>query len=432
MTEEYLPAVIVETSNGPVSGTDARDGAVFLGIPYAAPPVGERRYVSPQPALAWNEILEANRFAPVMPQPLRSLPGVNTPPFIGPGWNGEDPQLVVNVWTPGGKDRPVMVFFHGGAFVAGAPSAPIYDGAAFARDGVVFVSASYRLGIEGFLVLEGGETNVALRDQLAALEWVQREIATFGGDPHTVTAFGQSAGAMTLGCLLGSKHSRGLFHAAISQSGGTTLSHSREQAATVARHAAGLLGVEPTKDAFSRVPLAQVIEAQAKLLPGTVKIENDPTGGMLALLPVRDGDVVPHAPLADLSDVPLLIGDTTEEGNLYFAGVPNVDMAAAEPMTRTIFREPTAALAHAHPGNTWRYEFAWRSNGVNGRLGAAHAMELPFVFDTLAAPGLKQENGLLGPEGGPQALADRVHAAWVRFGTHHDPGWPQDRQERFD
>src|SRR5262249_29862118 len=156
-----------------------------------------------------------------------------------------------------------------------------------------------------------------------------------------------------------------------------TLTRPPEQAARVTEFVAGLLGVEPTREAFAAVPLADVIAAQAQLVPGSVTFDDDPTGGLVVLLPVRDGDTVPDDPLAavrGVPDVPLLIGDTTEEGNLYVAGLP--DMSAAGWITRTIFRDPTAAFAAAHPGPTWIYEFAWRSQALGGRLGAAHAMEL--------------------------------------------------------
>jgi para-nitrobenzyl esterase len=308
----------------------------------------------------------------------------------------------------------------------------MYDGAAFARDGVVLVTVTYRLGIEGFLPLAGGDTNVALRDQLAALRWVQEEIAAFGGDPGNVTAFGQSAGAMSLGWLF--PRLPGLVHRVISQSGGLTLTRSPEQAAQVTDHVAGLLGVEPTRDAFAAVPVADVIAAQAQLVPGSVTFADDPAVGLIVLLPVRDGDTVADDPLEavrGVRDLPLLIGDTTDEGNLYVAGLPEPARAAGEQITRVIFRDPTAAFAAAHPGPTWIYEFAWRSNALGGRLGAAHAMNLPFVFDTLDAPGLTGENALLGPDGGPPELAARVHGAWIRFARDGDPGWPAGERHVF-
>jgi para-nitrobenzyl esterase len=423
----------VETSRGALRGTAIAEGARFLGIPYAAPPVGERRYRAPVPAEPWAGERDATRFAPPAPQAHRAMPGLDSGPLLGPGWHGEEPQLALNVWTPGTDGpHPVMVDFHGGAFVAGAPSSPMLDGAAFARDGVVLVTVTYRLGIEGFLPLEGGEANVGLRDQLAALRWVQEEIAAFGGDPGNVTAFGQSAGAMSLGLLF--PHLPGLVHRVISQSGGLTLTRGPEQAARVTEFVAGLLGVAPTREAFARVPIADVIAAQAQLVPGSVAFDDDPAGGLIVLLPVRDGDIVADDPLAAVRavrDLPLLIGDTTEEGNLYVAGLPDPNPEAAAWITRTIFRDPTAAFARAHPGPTWIYEFAWRSQALGGRLGAAHAMDLPFVFDTLGAPGLRGENALLGPDGGPPELAARVHGAWVRFARDGDPGWPAGERHVF-
>jgi para-nitrobenzyl esterase len=414
---------VVETSTGKVRGLMIPEGAAFLGIPYAAPPIGGRRYAGPARVEPWRGELKATAFAPPMPQAERRLAGIDTRPFIGPGWEGEDPQLALNIWTPGiDGSYPVMVYIHGGAFLAGSPNAELYHGPAFARDGVVLVTVNYRLGLEGFLVLDGGETNVGLRDQLAALRWVREEIAAFGGDPGNVTAFGQSAGAMSLGHLMGSRHLDGLVDRVISQSGGLGITHTPEQHRIVTEHVARLLGVPPTREAFAEIPIAEVIDAQAKLVPGSVGIPDDPTGGMLVLLPVRDGELVAHE-LEAVSAIPLLAGDTTEEGNLYVMGLPDPDPAAAAALTQRVFHEPTAALIDAHRGPTWCYRFAWRSGALGGRLGAAHAVDLPFVFDTLHADGLRSDHGLLGPEGGPPELAACIHSAWIRFARDGDPGW---------
>jgi para-nitrobenzyl esterase len=422
---------VVETSKGTVRGLAIPEGAAFLGIPYAAPPIGGRRYVGPAPAEPWRGELEATAFAPAMPQSERRLAGINSRPFIGPRWEGEDPQLALNIWTPDiDGSYPVMVNIHGGAFLAGSPSAELYHGAAFARDGVVLVTINYRLGLEGFLALDGGETNVGLRDQLAALRWVREEITAFGGDPGNVTAFGQSAGAMSLGSLMGSHHFDGLAERVISQSGGLGITHTPEQHRIVTEHVADVLGVPPRREAFAEIPIAEVIDAQAKLVPGSVSIPDDPTGGMLVLLPVRDGDLIAHD-LEAVSEIPLLVGDTTEEGNLYVMGLPDPDPAAAAALTQRIFHEPTAALVRAHRGPTWRYRFTWRSAALGGRLGAAHAVDLPFVFDTLDADGLRGDDGLLGPEGGPPELAARMHSAWIRFAREGDPGWDQGEQHVF-
>jgi para-nitrobenzyl esterase len=466
----------VRTSRGTLAGAATAHGAAFLGVPYAAPPVGPDHLRAPRPVGRWEGVRPAVSFGPVAPQAPRALPGLDTAPLLGSGWDGPEFALTLNVWTPdpGGGGLPVMVFLHGGAFVAGSTAVGIYDGDTFARDGVVLVSVVYRLGVEGFLALDGGEANLGLRDQLAALEWVQQEIAAFGGDPANVTVFGQSAGAISLDLLLGSPHSRGLMRRAISQSGGARLTFSPEQARRVAAAVAAQLGVPPTREAFAALSPAQLLAAQAAVVPGSVDLvteeDSDPTGGIALVLPVRDGEIVPADPLAAIragagAPVDLMLGDTSEEGALYLAGLPGyaemgielVQMLvsrlhpdpavllelyrserpqalpgalAAQALTDAAFHVPTERLAEAHlaapgAGTTYAYEFAWRSGALGGHLGAGHAVELPFVFDTLGAEGLVGETGLLGPEGGDPALASEMHRAWLSFARDGDPGWPQ-------
>jgi para-nitrobenzyl esterase len=464
--------VVVRSSGGALRGRSTRTGFLFGGIPYAAAPVGERRYRRPQPAPAWEGTRDASAPGPPMPQPERTLPGLSSASLLG-GWDGSEPQLTLNVWTPdpGAGGLPVLVWLHGGAFIAGSPGQAIYDGSAWTRDGVVLVTVAYRLGVEGFVHFDGGDTNVALHDQLAALRWVQQEIAAFGGDPARVCLAGQSAGAMSLGWLLGSPRSRGLFSRAISMSGGVSLTYSPEQGARVAHAVAAALGVEPTAQAMREVPFAQVVQAQAAIAPGQIDLDTeadrDPTGGMIWVAPVRDGDVVAEDPLAAIgsgADVELLAGGTDEEGLLYLAGTPGFDelpeqalqafaarmtpdsesllvryraeqpaasagSLAARVITDTAFGLPTAALLERHAalgaGNTYAYRFTWRSGALGGRLGAAHAVDLPFVFDTLDTPGVAgADDALLGVDGGPSELARRMHGAWARFLASGDPGWP--------
>jgi para-nitrobenzyl esterase len=469
---------VVRISTGALRGRATRAGFMFGAIPYAAPPVGERRYRRPQPAPPWEGTREASAPGPPMPQPERTLPGLSSASLLG-GWDGSEPQLTLNVWTPdpGAGGLPVLVWLHGGAFIAGSPAQAIYDGSAWARDGIVLVTVAYRLGIEGFVHFDGGDSNVALHDQLAALRWVQEEIAAFGGDPARVCLAGQSAGAMSLGWLLGSPRSRGLCSRAISMSGGVALTYSPEQGGRVAHTVAAALGVEPTAQAMREVPIARVVEAQAGIAPGQMDLDTaedrDPTGGMLWVAPVRDGDVVAEDPLAAIgsgAEVDLLAGGTSEEGLLYLAGTPGFDelpeqalrafaarlspgsesmlaryreeqpdarpgSLAARMITEVAFGLPTAALLERHAelgatgganaGGTYAYRFTWRSGALGGRLGAAHAIDLPFAFDTLDTPGIAgADDALLGRDGGPQELAARMHRAWVRFVATGDPGWP--------
>ncbi|HEX5223881.1 MAG TPA: carboxylesterase family protein [Solirubrobacteraceae bacterium] len=463
---------VVRTSRGALRGRTHATGAMFGGIPYAAAPVGELRYRAPASVESWDGTRDALGPGPPLPQPERTLPGLYSGPLLG-GWDGEDPALTLNVWTPDPAARglPVLVWLHGGAFVAGSPAQTVYDGAAWTRDGVVLVTVGYRLGVEGFVHFGGGETNVALRDQLAALEWVQEEIASFGGDPGRVSVAGQSAGAMSIGWLLGCERSRGLFARAISMSGGVDLTYSPEQAERVAAHVAGKLGVAPTAEAMRGVPVQRVVEAQASITPDQLQLDTDddrdPGAGLVWVLPVRDGDVVAEEPLAAIdrsADAGLLAGHTSEEGRLYLAGVPGVEQMpdeavamlaarmltdgegvldrlraedpgagplalAAGVLTQAAFAGPTERLLARHAasgsGATHAYRFTWRSGALGGRLGAAHAVDLPFVFDTLDTPGFSgAEDRLLGVDGGSQELAARMHAAWVRYVCDGDPGWP--------
>ena len=182
---------IVKTNSGVVQGRNVQGVATFKGIAYAAPPVGHRRFASPVPPQPWDGVREASSFSPTPQQvdlSLQRFPGLDLSPIVGESWRKGDDYLTLNIWTPdpGAQGLPVMVFIYGGAFVSGGSSTPLYDGTRFARDGVVCVSFNYRLGVEGFLPLSGGETNVGLRDQIAALTWIQDNIAAFGGDPNNV------------------------------------------------------------------------------------------------------------------------------------------------------------------------------------------------------------------------------------------------------
>jgi len=165
-------------------------------VPYAAPPDGDLRFAPPAPHAPWSEVRDATDYGPNAPQIIRPFEGLDIAALVGEGWREGDDYLTVNIWTPdvGASGLPVMVFIHGGSFTGGCNDSPVQDGAAFARSGVVCMTINYRLGIDGFLAIEGAPTNLGLRDMIAALRWVRENAAAFGGDPDNVTVFGESAG----------------------------------------------------------------------------------------------------------------------------------------------------------------------------------------------------------------------------------------------
>ncbi|GFM99518.1 carboxylic ester hydrolase [Streptomyces fulvorobeus] len=307
---------LVATAHGTVRGAVERGVTVFRGIPYAAPPVGARRFRAPEPPEPWVGVRDALTFGPTAPKrgyapPLdRLLPD---PEVAGDGC------LNLNVWTPdaGAHGLPVLVWVHGGSLLHGSSAVPLYDGTAFARDGVVLVSVNYRLGVEGFGVLPDAPANRGLLDQLAALEWVRDNIAAFGGDPERVTVAGESAGAVGVGALLAAPRSAGLFRRAVLQSGTPTAlppEAGRRTTELIARR----LGVPATAAALAAVDPELLLEAQTRVTGGGSPL----TGGNSFQL-VVDGTLLPRDPARALLEgaghgVGLLMGANTEEYRLWF------------------------------------------------------------------------------------------------------------------
>ncbi|MER6666394.1 carboxylesterase family protein [Amycolatopsis japonica] len=418
--------VQAETPAGAVRGGRDSFGELYRAIPYAAAPIGPGRFLPPAPHPGWSGVRDGTRPGPTAPQPVREFGELDMTPYFGPGWVRGEEYLTVDVRTPAADDgrRPVMVFVHGGGFVTGSARAALYDGRAFARDGVVLVTVNYRLGVPGFLDLEGAPPNRGLLDVLAALRWVRDTVAVFGGDPGDVTVFGQSAGATLTGALLATPEAKGLFRRAIVQSGSGTGAFTPEQAARVTAAAASALGAEPTARAFGAITDERFLRILPALAGLDLRTETaaDPLAGLSPfslVLPVQPAD----GPLD--GDVALLIGTNTEEGNLY----------GRTDLGHTLFGVGTERLARAHArisgGHTHRYSFGHRSTALNGRLGAAHTVELPFVFDVAGEPWLHGEAGLLGPDPAPEGVAARMHGAWVAFARTGDPGWPADTVEFF-
>ncbi|MGN9821332.1 carboxylesterase/lipase family protein [Streptomyces sp. SD11] len=465
---------VVTTAQGSVRGLRRGDTAAFLNIPYAAPPRGAGRFEPPRPHEPWDGVRDATVPGPNAPQSERRLGTVDMSPYFGTGWiRGED-YLTANVWTPAAAngDLPVMVFVHGGGFVAGSTRPALYDGSAFARDGVVLVTINYRLGIAGFLDIPGAPANRGLLDVVAALRWVRENIAAFGGDPHNVTLFGQSAGATIVGGVLAAPEAAGLFRRAIVQSGSGLGAFTTEQAARVTRAAAEALGIEPHVDAFADVSDDRLVEAGSRLAGIDLQTEThpDPLIGLSPFSLVLDTQPAESVAAGLSSAIHLLIGTNTEEGNLYLVPVGtyansttgDVDDAAARAhpnparlvetyrkarpeasfgelrsaiMGDALFGAGSWALTGAHAAHlesaTYAYEFAWRSHALDGELGATHAVELPFVFDVAHLPQLHGSAALLGPDKPPADLAARMHETWVRFARTGNPGWdPYDDERR--
>ncbi|WP_331767757.1 carboxylesterase family protein [Embleya sp. NBC_00896] len=470
----HHPDPVVTTAQGAVRGLRRHDTATFLNIPYAAPPRGAGRFAPPQPHEPWDGVRDATAPGPNAPQSERKLGSVDMAPYFGTGWSRGEDYLTVNVWTPAAAsdNLPVMVFVHGGGFVAGSTRSALYDGSAFARDGVVLVTLNYRLGIAGFLDLPGAPANRGLLDVVAALRWVRENIAVFGGDPHNVTLFGQSAGATIVGGVLAAPEAAGLFRRAIVQSGSGLGAFTTEQAARVTRAAAEALGIEPQVDAFAEVSDERLVEAASRLAGIDLQTgtHDDPLIGLGPFSLVLDTQPAESVAAGLGSDIDLLIGTNTEEGHLYLVPVGkyatsaagDVDDAAARShpnpaqlvetyrkerpeasfgelrsaiMGDALFGAGTWALAGAHATHsesaTYAYEFAWRSHALDGELGATHAVELPFVFDVAHFPQLRGSAALLGPDRPPADLAARMHETWVRFARTGDPGWdPYDDERR--
>lgn len=465
---------IVETRSGKVEGVIQDGIAAYKGIPFAAPPLGELRWQPPQPVTPWAGIRPAKEFSLIASQNASMMDALfGTPPLP----SGED-CLYLNVWTPGAdsKKRPVLVWIHGGGFVIGSSSQPIYDGCHLARRGeVVVVSINYRLGAFGFLNLKevtNGKIpatgNEGLMDQIAGLAWVRDNIATFGGDPQNVTIFGESAGGMSIGALLSLPQAKGLFHKAIPQSGAGHTANTKAQAVRVAE--AVLVACElKDPDALRQADAKLLLRAQARLaankVPGhtIVEISGRP------FCPTIDDSYMTNLPIDAIrkgaaKGVALMTGTTTEEWKLFgamekaIAGLneesmlkrlhltlPDTDHLsllapyrealpqqgeAPSPtnlfmavQTDRVFTTPSIRMMEAHMANggtAHAYLFDWKSPLMDGVFGACHALELGFMFGTYNMQGAERFSGS-GPTA--DALSAAMMDAWISFARSGNPGW---------
>lgn len=470
----------VATKYGTLRG-NVRDGvASYLGVPYAARPTGRLRFAAPAAPEPWCGVRDALNYGPTPPKP--AYPPPFDAIFAEPDIAGDD-WLNLNVWTPadGPDGLPVMVWIHGGAFTNGNSAIPLYDGHAFARDGVVFVSFNYRLGVDGYALLPGVPANRGLLDQVAALEWVRDTIGSFGGDPANVTIFGESAGAMSVITLLSMPRAQGLFSRAIAQSGAAQAAAAPADAALVTAELGRALAIgradeasaaarEPAESAgltaseLADVELPVLIAAQAAVRdalsanPDPARFGPSIVASTMPFIPVIDGDCLPEHPLTSIAGgrgaaVPLVIGTNSDEFRTFLIpsgmaalitqdvlttmsgaagaskevvdayranrpGASPADLLAAL-LTDRFFLLPALAVAEARAGGpapTYVYEFAWR----HAQVGAGHGLDVPFVFDNLAAAGADLVTG----HDAPAAVAGEMHGAWISFARTGDPGWP--------
>jgi para-nitrobenzyl esterase len=461
-------STVVETTYGPVRGVDRGNVKVWKGVRYAAPPVGDLRWRAPQPPEPWTTVADASRFGFVCPQP--TLPVVP----LDLGAPEDEDCLYLNIWSstgPGDK-KPVMVWVHGGAYVLGSAGQPLYDGTVLASSGdAVIVTVNYRLGAFGFLDLSTFsttrrryDTNVGVRDVDFALQWVRDNIARFGGDPNRVTLFGESAGAGIVTTLLTSPAAEGLFTRAIAQSSPATSVYDAERAGRVAAMLLDELGIDHSDvDRMPDVPASALVAASQRIFDA-VPVQNP---GTLPFVPIVDGDVVPDYPVTLAREgrshtVPLIIGTNKHEAALFrwmksplmpitppaikamFAeiaseqpelvlptdeqlGLTNAGLrfkARGMGIARDVgFRMPSVWLAEGHsavaPVYLYRFDFATPMHKVL-RIGAAHAMELPYVWGNLVI-GPKDPSFRLGGRKSGKAVSERLRARWLSFADQGKP-----------
>ncbi|MYT06660.1 MULTISPECIES: carboxylesterase family protein [Streptomyces] len=457
----------VRTAAGAVRGR-AEDGlVVFRGIPFAEPPVGGARFQAPRPVRSWEGTREAYAFGPPPPQEsgFQGRAGVLETP-TGDDW------LTVNVWTPAtdpSARRPVMVWIYGGAYKLGHAGSPGYDAQHLARAGdLVVVTLNYRVGIEGFALLEGAPANRGLLDQVAALEWVRDNITAFGGDPGQVTVFGESAGAGSVASLLAMPSARGLFGRAIAQSVPGTY-FSAELARDIAVEIGKEAGLAPTAAALATVDPRE-LPSVGERLSSRMREYDDRWGQVVPtatpFAPVVDGEVLPRTPWEALAagavrDVELLVGHNRDEYRLFlalgeqlgkiteeraaaalrmFAPGPDGERAYREAypdatptelcervQTDWLFNMPSLRLAEAQSAGGGRvhvYELTWSAPAFGGALGACHGLDIPLLFGTYDAD---LGNLLFAGTGVPdeaRALTALFQSAWTGFARTGDPGWP--------
>ncbi len=487
----------VDTSFGKVGGEEFKGSCAWKGVPFAAPPVGDLRWRAPEEPAEWEDVLDATKYGPQCAQ--QDIGGV----LGGPGGVvGSEDCLYLNIWRPEKEGTyPVMVWIHGGALIIGSGSMSTYSGERLAEEkDVVVVTINYRLGPFGFLSLpelaaqdpDNSSGNYGLLDQVEALRWVRDNIEHFGGDPDNVTIFGESAGGWSVCNLLASPLAEGLFHKAILQSGSCTATRTQEESF---RHGlayaaeAGCAGEDPLS-CMQEKTTEEIFKAGSG-----VNLDNI-GGQMFTFVPNADGHVLNDTPInvvrsGDHNSVPLMVGSNRDEMKLFTFFIPGIrlmprsllenmiDMDLEKSERRRLrelypsrnYNRPAdagidiitdmslgcpcyqAAEAYAkHRPDTYYYRFDYDEHLYPDMLGAAHAMEIPFVFGKVGVEKKKNDDnatsnhlssGLYTKRQAKKAkpLSGLMMSYWTNFAKHGDPNgeglpqWPayapDDRQRMY-
>ena len=462
----HIEQVTVQAAAGSIQGRVKNDALLFAGIPYAQAPVESLRFRPPQPLAKFSEPYPALKFSPAAPQ----IPSGGMTDSAPVRWsedclylNISAPLAVLENGDAGG--RAVMVWIHGGGYTSGQGAIPWYNGNRFAKNNdIVVVSINYRLGALGFVDLthlgeEFATSNInGTLDQIAALQWVQDNIAAFGGDPSRVTIAGESAGGFSVATLMACPSAEGLFQQAIPQSGACHHTLPREASKKVTEHFLGELGLRSAVE-IEAASADDILIAQratsAYFAQGAGQV-NSLGVAVSPFYPVHGNATLPDDPLTAArngasSTVRVLTGSNKDETTLWstgetsreklertVAGYQAIEALAVYQRTRPeasshdllvalttdhMFRIPAIRLAEARQeaAPTFMYQFNWRSRALNGVLAATHSLEIPFAFNNLDQAGV---DFFLGPGPSPQGLADTMHKAWCDFIKTGEPGWP--------
>ena len=463
-----MDTVNIQCRSGTIIGRVRDETILFAGIPYAEPPVGELRFKPPQPLRSSLDNFEAFKFGAAAPQ----VSGGGMTDSAKVRWSEDC--LTLNISAPAavrdeedtGK-RAVLVWIHGGGYRTGQGAIPWYNGTSFAKNhDIIVVSMNYRLGALGFADLthlgeEFATSNVnGMLDQIAALEWVRDNIADFGGDPNRVTIAGESAGGFSVGALMGCPSAKGLFCRAIPQSGAASHTLSPYAAATVGAHFQKELGARSSIEVMT-ADVESILNAQTKTaayFEGFGDEQKSLGTTVSPFYPTHGTTLLPESPLTAIrgglsKGIALLTGSNGDETTLWGYGKVDQDrldtiiqMYQAGPVldalnkelpgasledlaiavtTDHMFRIPCVRLAEAQSKlgeATWMYLFTWKSRAFEGKLGATHALEIPFAFNNLKQPGV---DAFIGPGDLPQHLADVMHNHWALFIKEGNPGWEQ-------